>query len=145
MKQSSFLPDFVDTVPETLEEGRLYISIRFRTASHLCACGCGSRVVTPIKPAKWTLIYNGEAVSLYASIGRWQSPCRSHYWIRENQVIWSRSFSKQEIQEVFVKDANDLRDYYTSRREPLLEETEQAPRQSFLSRLWHRITNYRKP
>ncbi|MCE5190332.1 MAG: hypothetical protein LLG08_00895 [Actinomycetia bacterium] len=42
-------------MPQTLEPGRLYISKRFRTAAHLCACGCGGRVVTPLKPAKWQL------------------------------------------------------------------------------------------
>ena len=54
--RSEFLePRFVEAIPEELEPGFLYVSIRFRTAQHLCACGCGSRIVTPIKPAKYSL------------------------------------------------------------------------------------------
>lgn len=115
MKQSSFIPEFVETVPRDLEEGRLYVSTRFRTASHLCACGCGSTVITPIKPAKWRLTYDGETVSLYPSIGRWQLPCKSHYWVHRNKVEWSRAFDDEEIQAVQLKDAADLRGYYERR------------------------------
>ena len=31
--------------------------------------------------------YDGETVSLSPSIGNFQFPCKSHYWIRENRVI----------------------------------------------------------
>lgn len=115
MKQSSFTPIFVDTVPEDLEVGKLYVSHRFRTASHLCACGCGSRVVTPLKPAKWALTVDEGRVSLSPSIGRWQLPCKSHYWIRDNNVIWSRAFTEEEIQAVLKRDTADLHEYYAAR------------------------------
>jgi hypothetical protein len=116
MKQSSFVPEFVDIIPEDLEEGRLYISRRFRTASHLCACGCMSRVVTPLKPAKWELTLRRGRVSLHPSIGRWQLPCKSHYWIRDNQVNWARNFSEIEMEAVLKKDSSDLRKYYAGRQ-----------------------------
>jgi len=141
VKQPSFIPEFVETIPEVLEEDRMYISIRFRTASHLCACGCGSRVVTPIKPAKWKLTYDGETVSLSPSIGRWQLPCRSHYWICNNRVFWSRAFTEEEIETVLRSDAKDLRNYYAARQKPQQSKPELAAKQSLLSRLWHRITN----
>ena len=48
MRRSTLTHEFVNTMPSELEEGVLYISIPYRTASHLCACGCGERVVTPI-------------------------------------------------------------------------------------------------
>ena len=118
MRQSSFIHEFVETVPEDLEEGRLYISTRFRTASHLCACGCGCRVVTPIKPAKWRFTFDGETVSLHPSIGRWQVPCRSHYWILRNKVQWSEALDDRAIEAVLRKDASDLHDYYESRATP---------------------------
>lgn len=92
-------------MPDELEPGNLYISVRFRTAAHLCACGCGDRVVTPIKPAKWRLTYDGEKVSLSPSIGRWQQPCRSHYWLREGRVVWARAFDEDEIADVLARDA----------------------------------------
>ena len=31
----------------------------------------------------------GERALLYPSIGNWQFPCRSHYWIRRNRIIWA--------------------------------------------------------
>jgi len=118
MRQTALVPEFVDTVPDALQEGTLYISIRFRTASHLCACGCGTTVVTPIKPAKWRLTYDGKTVSLYPSIGSWQIRCRSHYWIRKNKIVWARPFDDQEIEEVLLKDAADLHRYYGAQIEP---------------------------
>lgn len=118
MKQSVFVPEFVEAVPEDLEPGHLYISERFRTASHLCACGCGSRVVTPLKPAKWQLTKRGDRVSLSPSIGRWQLPCKSHYWICDNRVVWSRAFSDEEMQAVLERDARDLHEYHAARRRP---------------------------
>lgn len=119
MRQSSLEPVFVGTIPELLEEGRLYISIRFRTASHLCVCGCGDTVVTPIKPAKWRLTYDGDTVSLFPSIGRWQSSCGSHYLITRNAVVWARDFSPEEREAVRQRDAAALREYYSpGGREP---------------------------
>ncbi len=129
MKRTSLVPVFVVTVPEDLEPGKLYVSTRFRTASHLCACGCGNKVVTPLKPAKWHLTVEDGLVSLSPSIGSWQLPCKSHYWIRENNVLWSRAFSEVEIKEVLERDAKDLHDYYATR------DTTRGKKKLF-SRLW---------
>ena len=78
----------VEFIPKELDEGVLYISNRFRTASHLCCCGCGQKVVTPLNPAGWRLTDHGETVSLRPSIGLGTLPCRSHYWIRRSRVDW---------------------------------------------------------
>lgn len=40
--------EFVEFIPDELEQGTIYVSIRFATASHRCLCGCGNKVVTPI-------------------------------------------------------------------------------------------------
>ena len=80
--------EYVEFIPRDLEEGVLYISNRFRTASHLCCCGCGQRVVTPLNPAQWRLTDHGDTVSLAPSIGLGTFPCRSHYWIRRSRVDW---------------------------------------------------------
>jgi len=40
--------EFVDAVPAAREEGKLYISLKYRTAIHSCLCGCGMKVVTPL-------------------------------------------------------------------------------------------------
>lgn len=115
MKQVGLPHEFVDEIPVDLEEGRLYISIRYRTAAHLCACGCGRKVVTPIKPPKWHLTFDGDTVSLWPSIGRWQLPCRSHYWIRRNQILWAKPWTEKEIREGRELDAEDLREHYSHR------------------------------
>lgn len=87
---------FVDRIPKDIPEGVLYISIEFETAIHKCVCGCGREIVTPIAPTGWKLIFDGEAVSLHPSIGNW-SFCKSHYWIKDNKIIWSDNWSTQEI------------------------------------------------
>jgi len=115
MRLAEITHEFVDSIPEHLDEGRLYISIRYRTASHLCACGCGSKVVTPIKPAKWNLTFDGDTVSLCPSIGNWQKACRSHYWIRNDTIIWARAWSDREIESGRQRDAHELRQYYQHR------------------------------
>lgn len=73
---------FVDLMPAEREEGVVYVSMKYSTAVHNCLCGCGMKVVTPIRPDKWTLTYDGEAISLSPSIGNWSFPCKSHYWIK---------------------------------------------------------------
>ena len=79
---------YVEFIPKVLDEGVLYISRRFNTASHLCCCGCSFKVVTPLNPAKWRLIDHGQTVSLSPSVGLGALPCRSHYWIDRGQVDW---------------------------------------------------------
>jgi hypothetical protein len=98
MKQPvTFKHEFVQFIPEELQEGTVYVSIRFATVSHLCACGCKSKVVTPLKPADWKLTFDGKTVSLHPSIGNWNFPCRSHYWIRNNKVQWAEDWSQSRI------------------------------------------------
>ena len=89
--------EFVDHIPEQLDDGVLYVSIRFGTVVHRCACGCGEEVVTPLGPVEWRLIYDGRTVSLTPSIGNWSFACRSHYWIDEGSVRWARGFSEAEV------------------------------------------------
>jgi len=97
MKIQTFDFTFVEEIPETLEGGMLYVSIEYATASHLCACGCGIRVVTPLTATDWSIIYNGAAVGLSPSIGNWSFPCRSHYWIRLGKVVWSEAWPDRKV------------------------------------------------
>ena len=80
--------EFVHHIPprEQMEHGVVYVSIPFATAVHLCCCGCGNEVVTPLDPNQWQLTFDGKSVSLCPSIGNWSFDCKSHYWIRRNQV-----------------------------------------------------------
>jgi hypothetical protein len=89
--------EFVEFIPDELKQGTIYVSIRFATVAHLCCCGCGSKVVTPLRPTDWKLIFDGKTISLDPSIGNWSFACQSHYWIRHNKVNWAGQWSKEEI------------------------------------------------
>jgi len=89
--------EFVEFIPDELKEGTLYVSIRFATATHLCCCGCGSSIVTPLRPTDWKLIFDGKTISLDPSIGNWSFACKSHYWIRNNRVKWAPQWSQEQI------------------------------------------------
>jgi len=79
---------FLRTAPDELRANTIYISTDHAVAMHLCCCGCGTEVVTPLSPSDWKLIFDGESVSLYPSIGNFNFKCQSHYWIRNNRVLW---------------------------------------------------------
>lgn len=89
--------EFVELIPEKLAERTLYISVPYASAAHACFCGCGTKVVTPISPTGWELLFDGDTVSLRPSIGNWSIPCRSHYWIVRNRVIWAGPMTEEEI------------------------------------------------
>lgn len=89
--------EFVKTMPEKLEDGVVYISIEYATAIHKCCCGCGNEVVTPLSPTDWKLIYDGQTVSLYPSIGNWSFNCQSHYWITNDEVEWAPKWTRTQI------------------------------------------------
>jgi hypothetical protein len=87
---------FITNIPDKVEEGILYISMEYATAIHKCACGCGNEVVTPFSPIDWQVSYNGKTVSLSPSIGNWNFPCKSHYWITNNYIEWVPQWSKKQ-------------------------------------------------
>lgn len=81
IKRVEVKPIFVEFIPEILEQNCIYITEKYKTASHNCLCGCGERTVTPLNNEDWTLIKNGDKISLTPSIGNFSFPCRSHYVI----------------------------------------------------------------
>ena len=107
---------FVETIPDSLENNTLYISIRYSIVVHKCACGCGNEIVTPLSPYDWQLTYNGETISLYPSIGNWSLPCRSHYWIRENEIEWAGSWSDEMIRKNREWDSKNKKEYFRKRK-----------------------------
>lgn len=88
---------FVETIPEVLEPGVLYVSLEYCTATHSCCCGCGEEVVTPLSPVGWEMSFNGETVSLWPSIGNWTLPCRSHYVIDHGSVQEALPWSDAQV------------------------------------------------
>jgi hypothetical protein len=112
MKVQHLRHEFVESFPRPLQDGILFVSVRFATAAHNCCCGCGNEVITPLTPTDWRLIFDGKTVSLAPSIGNWGFPCRSHYWIRRNRVIAARPWSADWIEAGRAADAARKQQYY---------------------------------
>lgn len=59
--QVALVPEFVELMPTNTAEATLYVSMAYATTVHLCACGCGNKVVLPLGPAEWQMLsYEGE-------------------------------------------------------------------------------------
>jgi hypothetical protein len=116
-RRSSYKHSFVDTLPDRLDEGVLYVSLSYATSAHNCFCGCGREVVTPIHPTKWKLTFDGVNVSLFPSIGSWALACRSHYWLQNGKISWAESWTDAEIAAVRSRDLA-AQDNYFGKAEP---------------------------
>lgn len=87
----------VHHMPKELKPGVLYVSEEFGTAAHLCACGCGAKIRTPLGPTEWSISETQDGPSLTPSIGNWQQACRSHYYISRGEVIWAEQWTPVQI------------------------------------------------
>lgn len=96
-KIHSIRPEFVERIPKVLEDGVFYISEKFGTAAHSCCCGCGTKIVTPLKPGRWSLKKQHGRISVWPSIGNWSAGCQSHYIIRDNKIDWVAPYSAGQI------------------------------------------------
>jgi Family of unknown function (DUF6527) len=115
MRQATFTPEFVEYIPRQLDDGVLYVSIPHCTAVHKCACGCGNKVVTPISPADWQILFDGDGISLFPSVGNWGFPCKAHYWIRSNQVFWAKAWSSDQIARGRARESHSRAEYFARR------------------------------
>lgn len=77
---------YVTLMPDLLEEGVLYISLKYEIAIHLCACGCGNKTVTPF--SMWNFTGSDNNITLSPSIRNSSFACNSHYWISKSEVVW---------------------------------------------------------
>lgn len=152
MRHQYLTPQIVDFIPERLDEGVLYICERYRTVVHRCCCGCGQEVVTPMSPADWSLRWERGVVSLHPSIGNWSFPCRSHYIIWKNQVIWAGSMTQAQVERVKKRDQAEKVAYIAAvnrqkaDRDPSIQ-IDPSPEHawSIFLRLWRAIFNRRLP
>jgi hypothetical protein len=111
MRIDAITPLQVVLAPKPLVPGVLYISDKYQVAIHLCCCGCGEKVVTPLSPAEWQLQLEGRIATLQPSIGN-AAPCRSHYWIRQNRVVWAPRMTTKQIESVQKRDHASLEAMY---------------------------------
>ena len=87
-------PIFLKEIPSSLEEGKLYISKEYGVSIHLCICGCKNKTVLPFKEQPnpidnnhWGFVDNNGIVTFSPSILNSGLPCKSHYYIIDNNVI----------------------------------------------------------
>lgn len=107
--------EFVEHIPEKMEYGVLYISMTHTVAIHLCACGCGEEVITPLHPRTgWILTYDGFDLTLRPSIGNWNFACQSHYFITKSKIDWCPKWMD--------RDWHDRQKPHFSFEQPELEE-----------------------
>lgn len=136
MRHRTLTPRFVQAIPRALEAGVLYVSMEYGTVVHSCCCGCGLEIVTPLTPTDWHLSFDGEAVSLWPSVGNWSLPCKSHYVIRRNQVIESGVWHQERIDAEQRRDKVAKAKFYGSPQLALGEEEKES--EGFWSRLMRR-------
>lgn len=115
-------------MPKELQPGVLYVAQEFGAAAHLCACGCGSKVRTPLGPTDWALEDRLGGPTLLPSIGNWQLECRSHYWIWEGRIYWSDQWTPEQIAAGRRGEEERAREYY---------ETRVRHQGGLLGRFWH--------
>jgi hypothetical protein len=87
----------VHFMPSELQPGVLYMSEEFGIAAHLCACGCGARINTPLGETEWSVEETPTGPSLNPSVGNWQEGCRSHYWIDGGEIRWAAQWTEAQI------------------------------------------------
>ncbi len=117
----------VQYMPKELEPGVLYISEEYGAAAHLCACGCGTKIRTPLGSAEWTLEETDIGPTLYPSVGNWQQACQSHYWIYRGEIKWSKKWTPEQIAAGRYGEEERRRAHYDAL---------DRQRERFLRRLW---------
>ncbi len=130
MKLETITARHVEFMPKQLEPGILYISEEYGTAAHLCACGCGAKIRTPLAPTEWTVTDTPFGPSLWPSVGNWQQACQSHYVIKEGKIIWCGKWTPEQI--LAGRRAEE------SRREAFYDAM-YAKKSGWLVRIWHWI------
>lgn len=109
---TTFRLEHVVYIPKVLEPGVLYVSEEYGVAAHLCACGCGSKVATPLNPSAWSFSEKEGLPSLWPSIGSWQLACRSHYVIRNGGIVWAGQWTEAQVLAGRAAEQRRREDYY---------------------------------
>jgi hypothetical protein len=118
-------------MPKQIEPGVLYVSEEFGTAAHLCACGCGAKIRTPLGPTEWKVEDTPAGPNLTPSVGSWQQKCQSHYWIERGNVVWAPKSTATEIKAGRRREDRRRKAYY---------KTLEGGRKSWAGKAWNWIT-----
>ena len=126
MKLRTIQVRHVEYMPKQLEPGILYVSRKFGAAAHLCACGCGAKIRTPLDPTEWSLQETASGPSLWPSVGNWQQACQSHYIIEDGKIIWTDKWTPEQIAAGRRGEEERRKAYYAA----------MYAKQGLFSRLW---------
>lgn len=118
----------VHYMPKELKPGVLYVSEEFGAAAHLCACGCGSKIRTPLGPTEWAFEETATGPTLRPSVGNWQQACQSHYVIYKGGIRWSTKWTPEQIAAGRHDEQKRLRVHHNAL---------QRQRGGLLKRFWH--------
>jgi len=143
MKRNRAAFEFVEFMPTELKEGVIYVSMVYATASHLCMCGCGERVVTPFSPTDWKLMFDGDSISIFPSIGSWDLACRSHYYITNSAVQWAPTWTREEVAQARIREELEKNAYYGDPATPAVESVPESVEISGVERFL-RFLGFRK-
>ncbi len=86
----------VERLPTALSDNVVYVSEEFELAALKCACGCGHQVNLLLGDGH-TVNDVGGLADVSPSIGVWDAPCRSHFWIQKGNVLWADQWSDAKI------------------------------------------------
>jgi hypothetical protein len=117
-----FKLEHVHFMPRRLQPSVLYVSVEFSTAAHLCACGCGTKIRTPLGPTEWKVTESTKGPTLWPSVGNWQQPCRSHYVIKHGDVLWAGQWTEAQVAAGRAREDRRRQAYY--RDQPRIEKKE---------------------
>lgn len=56
-----------------------------------CPCKCGNKIQANLMMSQlpaWKLTTSEKTATLYPSISVHRFPCRSHFWLHKNKILW---------------------------------------------------------
>jgi hypothetical protein len=117
----------VEYMPKQLEPGILYVAEKFGAVAHLCACGCGAKIRTPLGKTEWAVTETSSGPSLWPSVGNWQQACQSHYIIDRGEIVWCGAWTPEQVMRGRLQEEARRKAHYEALQ----------PRRGFFGELWH--------
>lgn len=86
LKKVEIIPVFVEFMPNNYEDNHVYITLKYKSSTHKCLCGCGNLSILNLNEKNehsWRLTVNSSnKITFYPSI--LNTFCLSHYIITNN-------------------------------------------------------------